>query len=53
VGQLKGLSCSNNRSLSLLALDSLEFDAFARHVGVDTSRLPDKTAVVILNAAVN
>ncbi|CAB3387650.1 Hypothetical predicted protein [Cloeon dipterum] len=50
-GQLRGLSCSNNRSLSLLAVDSLEFEAFAKYLGVDTSRTPDRTAVVIFNAA--
>ncbi|XP_059482352.1 thioredoxin domain-containing protein 11 [Neocloeon triangulifer] len=49
--QLQGLSCTNNRSLSLLALDSLEFGEFAKHVGVDTSQMLDKTAVVIVDGA--
>ncbi|KAF4528056.1 hypothetical protein B566_EDAN012017, partial [Ephemera danica] len=46
----QGLACANNRSLSLLALDSLEYHSLAERLGVDILNRPDRTVAIIFNA---
>ncbi|XP_057651528.1 thioredoxin domain-containing protein 11 [Diorhabda carinulata] len=46
---ITGLSCRSNKSLSMLAMDSLLYSHFALRLGIDLSKEPDRTAVVILN----
>ncbi|GLH10697.1 Protein disulfide-isomerase [Gryllus bimaculatus] len=46
----RGLACRSNQSLSLLAMDTLQFHQFAEGLGLDVLSFPDKTAVVIFNA---
>lgn len=46
---ITGLSCRSNKSLSMFAMDSLLYPHFALRLGIDLSREPDRTAVVILN----
>lgn len=45
-----GLACRTNQSLSLLAMDALQFHQFAEGLGLDVLSFPDQTAVVIFNA---
>ncbi|XP_021942555.1 thioredoxin domain-containing protein 11 isoform X2 [Zootermopsis nevadensis] len=44
-----GLACHTNKTLSLIAMDSLQFHHFAEGLGVDVMARHDKTAVVIFN----
>ncbi|KAG8303144.1 Thioredoxin domain-containing protein 11 [Homalodisca vitripennis] len=46
---VKGLACTQNRSVSLLAMDSALFAHFARGLGLDTME-KDQTRVVLLNS---
>uniref|UniRef100_A0A1B6GIQ7 Thioredoxin domain-containing protein n=1 Tax=Cuerna arida TaxID=1464854 RepID=A0A1B6GIQ7_9HEMI len=46
---VKGLACTQNRSVSLLAMDSALFAHFARGLGLDTMD-KDRTRVVLLNS---
>ncbi|XP_069692379.1 thioredoxin domain-containing protein 11 [Periplaneta americana] len=44
-----GLACSTNKTMSLIAMDSLQFHQFAEGLGIDVLARRDKTAVVIFN----
>ncbi|KAJ9585352.1 hypothetical protein L9F63_002849 [Diploptera punctata] len=44
-----GLACRTNRTISLIAMDSLQFHQFAEGLGIDILKRTDKTAVVIFN----
>ncbi|KAG5866351.1 hypothetical protein JTB14_004130 [Gonioctena quinquepunctata] len=46
---ISGLSCKSNKSLILLAMDSLLHYSFAQRLGIDLNKNVDKSAVVILN----
>ncbi|XP_071442293.1 thioredoxin domain-containing protein 11 [Hetaerina americana] len=48
---IQGLACRTNRTLSILALDSLKYHHFAMGLGVDVLSRKDATAVVILHAS--
>jgi len=48
-----GLACRTNKTMSLIAMDSLQFHQFAEGLGVDVLGRHDKTAVVIFNVAVS
>lgn len=50
---LKELICNTNKTLALIAIDSLHYSHFAEHLGIDLSRRKNKTTVVILDAAVS
>lgn len=50
---LKELICKTNKTLALIAIDSLHYSHFAEHLGIDISRRRNKTTVVILDAAVS
>lgn len=52
VENFTGLACKSNASLSLLVFDSLRDYHFAERLGIDLSRKPFKTAVVIVNQKV-
>nr|CAD7570329.1 unnamed protein product [Timema californicum] len=45
-----GLACRTNKTLSFLAMDSVQFHQFAEGLGVNVLARKDKTAVVIFNA---
>lgn len=47
--QFTGLACRTNRTVSLIAMDSLQFHQFAEGLGVNILKRRDKTAVVIFN----
>ncbi|CAL1678301.1 unnamed protein product [Lasius platythorax] len=49
---LKELVCKTNKTLALIAIDSLHYSHFAEHLGIDISRRRNKTTIVILDAAV-
>lgn len=44
-----GLSCKSNRTLSLLAVDSLLYHTFAERLGVDVLLRPNKTVAFIVD----
>ncbi|KAJ4443908.1 hypothetical protein ANN_05695 [Periplaneta americana] len=44
-----GLACNTNKTMSLIAMDSLQFHQFAEGLGIDVLARRDKTAVVIFN----
>lgn len=46
---IAGLSCKTNKTLVLLAMDSLLHYSFAERLGIDLNKQPDRSAVVILN----
>nr|XP_023016686.1 thioredoxin domain-containing protein 11 [Leptinotarsa decemlineata] len=46
---ISGLACKTNKSLSLLAMDSLLHYYFAQKLGINLNNNTDKSAVVILN----
>lgn len=46
-----GLACKTNRTLSLLAMDSLLYHTFADRLGVDVLLRPNKTVVYIVDHA--
>ncbi|KAJ8965120.1 hypothetical protein NQ314_004345 [Rhamnusium bicolor] len=46
---ISGLACRSNKSLTLIAMDSLLYYHFAEKLGVDLSENVDKSAVVIIN----
>lgn len=46
-----GLACRTNKTMSLIAMDSLQFHQFAQGLGVDVLARHDKTAVIIFNVA--
>ncbi|KAL6259352.1 hypothetical protein P5V15_009267 [Pogonomyrmex californicus] len=48
---LKESVCKTNKTLALIAIDSLHYFHFAEHLGIDISKRKNKTAVVILDAA--
>ncbi|EFN74628.1 Thioredoxin domain-containing protein 11 [Camponotus floridanus] len=48
---LKELVCKTNKTLALIAIDSLHYSHFAEHLGIDISKRRNKTTVVILDAA--
>ncbi|XP_046403393.1 thioredoxin domain-containing protein 11 [Ischnura elegans] len=48
---VRGLACRTNKTLSILALDSLKYHHFALGLGVDVLSKKDATAVVILHAS--
>lgn len=50
---MQGIACKTNASLTLIALDSLQFYLFAERLGMDISRCVDKTTVVIINEKVD
>ncbi|XP_075231558.1 thioredoxin domain-containing protein 11 [Lycorma delicatula] len=45
-----GLDCKSNHTLSLLAMDSNIYEHFADGLGIDLSKYPEKTAVLIFNS---
>lgn len=49
---IPGLACKTNASLTLVALDSLQFYPFAERLGLDVLKLTDKTSAVIINEKV-
>ena len=49
---LKELVCKTNKTLALIAIDSLHYSHFAQHLGIDISKRRNKTTIVILDAAV-
>lgn len=50
---LKESVCKINKTLALIAIDSLHYFHFAEHLGIDISKWKNKTIVVILDAAVS
>ncbi|KAJ8979979.1 hypothetical protein NQ317_013728 [Molorchus minor] len=46
-----GLSCKTNSSLAMIVMDSLLYYHFAERLGIDLLRKSDKSAVVIVNQA--
>lgn len=50
---LKELVCKTNKTLALIAIDSLHYSYFAEHLGIDISKRRNKTTVVILDAVVS
>jgi zinc transporter ZupT len=48
-----GLACRTNKTMSLIAMDSLQFHQFAEGLGVNVLARHDKTAVIIFNVAVS
>ncbi|XP_036142667.1 thioredoxin domain-containing protein 11 isoform X2 [Monomorium pharaonis] len=48
---LKESVCKTNKTLALIAIDSLHYFHFAEHLGIDISKRKNKTTVVILDAA--
>jgi len=50
---LKESVCKTNKTLTLIAIDSLHYFHFAEHLGIDISKRKNKTTVVILDAAVS
>jgi len=48
-----GMACRTNKTMSLIAMDSLQFHQFAEGLGVDVLARHDKTAVIIFNVAVS
>lgn len=48
---LKESVCKTNKTLALIAIDSLHYFHFAEHLGIDISKQKNKTTVVILDAA--
>ncbi|XP_020280773.1 thioredoxin domain-containing protein 11 isoform X2 [Pseudomyrmex gracilis] len=48
---LKDSVCKTNKTLALIAIDSLHYFHFAQHLGIDTTKWKNKTAVVILDSA--
>ncbi|XP_067005883.2 thioredoxin domain-containing protein 11 isoform X2 [Anabrus simplex] len=46
----RGLACRTNKTLSLLAMDSLQFHQFAEGLGIDILARNDKTGAIIFNA---
>lgn len=50
---LKESVCKTNKTLALIAIDSLHYFHFAEHLGIDISKRKNKTTVVILDAAVS
>lgn len=49
---LKDSVCKTNKTLALIAIDSLHYFHFAERLGIDISKRRNKTTVVILDAAV-
>lgn len=49
---IRGLACKSNKSLTLIAMDSLLHYHFAEKLGVDLSKCIDKSSVVIINEKV-
>ncbi|XP_053607574.1 thioredoxin domain-containing protein 11 isoform X2 [Plodia interpunctella] len=50
VTDINGLSCENNFTLHMLAVDSVTNHHFAESLGIDVSNKKDKTTVVILDS---
>lgn len=48
---LKESVCKTNKTLALIAIDSLHYFHFAEHLGIDISKRKNKTTVVILDAS--
>ncbi|KYN11957.1 PREDICTED: thioredoxin domain-containing protein 11 isoform X1 [Trachymyrmex cornetzi] len=48
---LKESVCKTNKTLALIAIDSLHYFHFADHLGIDISKRKNKTTVVIMDAA--
>jgi hypothetical protein len=48
-----GLACNTNKTVSFIAMDSLQFHQFAAGLGIDVLARHDKTAVVIFNVVVS
>lgn len=48
-----GLACNTNKTMSLIAMDSLQFHQFAAGLGIDVLARHDKTAIVIFNVVVS
>ncbi|XP_071574071.1 thioredoxin domain-containing protein 11 isoform X2 [Temnothorax nylanderi] len=48
---LKESVCKTNKTLALIAIDSLHYYHFAEHLGIDISKRKNKTTVIILDAA--
>lgn len=44
--------CKTNKSLALIAVDSIRYGYFAESLGIDISKKKDKTAVVIVDSTV-
>lgn len=52
VPEVEGLACVNNRTLSIIAMDSLMYYQFAEGLGINILQLKDKTAVAIIDKRV-
>lgn len=50
---LKESVCETNKTLALIAIDSLHYFQFAERFGVDISKRRNKTTVIILDSAVS
>jgi hypothetical protein len=50
---LKESVCKTNKTLALIAIDSLRYFHFAERLGIDLLKQRNKTTVVILDAAVS
>ncbi|XP_011861942.1 PREDICTED: thioredoxin domain-containing protein 11 isoform X2 [Vollenhovia emeryi] len=48
---LKESVCKTNKTLALIAIDSLHYFHFAEHLGINISKRKNRTTVVILDAA--
>jgi hypothetical protein len=46
---ITGIACKQNRTLSLMAIDSVQYHVFAERLGVDVLRRPNKTVAFILD----
>lgn len=47
--QILSLSCKLNKTLSLIAIDSIVYHTFAERLGVDVLRAPNKTTAIIVD----
>lgn len=52
IPDVQGLACVNNRTLSIIAMDSLMYYQFAEGLGINILHLKDKTAVAIIDKRV-
>lgn len=49
---IDGLACINNRTLTIIAMDSLSHYQFSEGLGVNIQDVKDKTAVIIMDKQV-
>lgn len=53
ISEIAGYSCKLNKSSSVVLMDSLEYEIYAKRLGIDLSQRPDRTSLVILDPVVS